>query len=73
MYVIEEKNRIMNTLNERKLKKQKSSSSSPASQNKYSYSSKDDDDDPNGSNSSGQPDNYCSNDSQKNSGPRIIF
>ena len=70
IYVVEEKNRIMNMI---KMKKQSKNAASSSIHNKNSYSSREDDDDVGGGSSSGQPDNYCSSDSQRDSGPRIIF
>jgi hypothetical protein len=76
MYTTEERTRIVNLINERKLKsKAKQTSNGSSAHNKFSYSSKEDDDDSSssGGGGNGQPDNYCSSDSQRESGPRIIF
>jgi ubiquitin carboxyl-terminal hydrolase 35/38 len=70
IYVVEEKNRIMNMI---KMKKQAKNSTNSSLHNKNSSSSREDDDDVGGGSSSGQSDNYCSSDSQRDSGPRIIF
>ena len=67
IYLLEEKNRLIN-------KKKNKNTSSYSSKNKKSNSSKDDDDDDDqsGPRSSTQS-HYCSNDSERESGPRIIF
>lgn len=66
IYEVEEKNRIL------KSKKTSQTSDKYSEQNKAFYSSKDDDDDSSGS-SGGSPPDHCSNDSARDSGPRIVF
>ena len=65
----EEKNRLL------KAKKNPQNDDRYATMNKFYYSSRDDDDDSSSSGGGGtnQPPNHCNNDSQRDSGPRIVF